>query len=63
MLPRGGKKYVLRAASLCWFPLLELHQEKSLFGLDFQGDGKLASRDLRVKPTNATVSQGYLFLT
>lgn len=38
---------MLRAGSLCWFLLLELYQQKILFGLDFQGDGKLASCDLR----------------
>ena len=63
MLPSGGKENVLRAGTLCWFLLLELYQEKILFGLDFQGDGKLVSWYLRVKPDNATVSQGYLFLT
>lgn len=43
MLPSGGKENVLRAGTLYWFLLLELYQEKILFGLDFQGDGKLVS--------------------
>lgn len=35
MLPKGGKEYVLRAGASRWFLLLELYQEKILFGVDF----------------------------